>query len=100
MYRLNSVSHSAVVWGGRSPVNFQSVMERPDRVRRVMPPRATILNTQALPPASHTVNARRIPGVRPAVKAAPAVEIIEEDADDDFAAVVAAAATVLRPRRR
>ncbi len=39
------------VVGGLSPVNFQSVMDSPERVRRVTPPSTTMLKTQ---PATST----------------------------------------------
>lgn len=74
-------------------MKFQSVIDKPERVRRVIPPITTILKTHALPPASHIVNARRVPGDRPAVSAAAVVvvaELIEE--------VAPLAATVLSPR--
>jgi hypothetical protein len=47
------------------PVNFQSVMDRPDLVSRVTPPRTTILNTQALQPPSHQASCRRAESDRP-----------------------------------
>ena len=34
-------------------MNFQSVMDKPDRVNRVTPPSTTMLNTQAAEPKSH-----------------------------------------------
>jgi hypothetical protein len=49
----------------RLPVNFQSVMDRPDLVRRVTPPSTTILNTQALQPPSHQASCRRAESDRP-----------------------------------
>lgn len=58
------------VEGGFSPVNFQLVMDRPERVRRVMPPTTTSTKTQAEQVPSHTASWRRCPGVRPAVSAA------------------------------
>ena len=51
-YFTNSACHSAVDIGGKLPINFQSVMDRPDLVRRVTPPIMTILKTQALHPKS------------------------------------------------
>ena len=58
------------VLGGFSPVNFQLVIDRPERVRRVMPPTTTSTNTQPLQMPSHTASCLRWPGVRPAVRAA------------------------------
>jgi hypothetical protein len=54
------------VSGGRSPPKRQSVMERPERVRRVTPPSTTMLNTQALQVPSHQVSCRRAPSGSPA----------------------------------
>jgi len=51
-------------------VNFQSVMDRPDRVRRVAPPKATMDATQAAHPPSHQARARRAWGGRSAATAA------------------------------
>lgn len=71
-----ATSHTAAlgpltgVLGGFSPVNFHEVMERPERVRRVMPPTTTSTNTQALHVPSHTASWRRCPAVRPAVSCA------------------------------
>lgn len=58
------------VEGGFSPVNFQLVMDRPERVRRVMPPTTTSTNTQAEQTPSQAASWRRCPEVRPAVSAA------------------------------
>ena len=58
------------VEGGFSPVNFQLVMDRPERVRRVMPPTTTSTKTQAEQTPSHAASWRRCPEVRPAVSAA------------------------------
>lgn len=67
----------AIMWrpltgveGGFSPVNFQLVMDRPERVRRVMPPTTTSTKTQAEQTPSHAASWRRCPEVRPAVSAA------------------------------
>lgn len=48
------------------PVNFQSVMDRPDRVSRVTPPSTTMLNTHALQPPSHHASCLRAEDDRPA----------------------------------
>jgi hypothetical protein len=40
-------------------VNFQSVIDSPERVSRVKPPSTTMLNTQALQPPSHHASALR-----------------------------------------
>jgi len=58
--------------GARSPVNFQSVMESPERVSRVMPPSTTMLNTQPAHPPSHSVSAWRAPGLSPLPSASTA----------------------------
>jgi len=58
LYLSNSASQSASLRGAVSPANFQSVMERPERVRRVTPPSTTIEKTQAAPPASQAPTAR------------------------------------------
>ena len=42
MYRANSLSQSALFIGGREPVSFQSVILKPDLVRRVKPPTDTM----------------------------------------------------------
>jgi hypothetical protein len=52
LYLLNSTSHSSGVMGGSPPANLQSVIARPERVRRVTPPNTTILNTHPVQPAS------------------------------------------------
>ena len=46
-------------------MNFHSVMDRPERVRRVMPPSTTRLATQAEQPPSHHATARLVAGSRP-----------------------------------
>ena len=51
-HRLNSTSHSAASRGHRLPCGRQSVMERPDRVSRVMPPTTTITKTEPAVPSS------------------------------------------------
>lgn len=63
---------STCVLGARSPVNFQSVMESPERVSRVMPPSTTMLNTQPAQPPSHSVSAWRAPGLSPLPSASTA----------------------------
>ena len=55
----NSASHSAASRGHRLPCGRQSVIERPDRVSRVMPPTTTIVKTAPLVPISHQPTARR-----------------------------------------
>lgn len=52
-YFKNSICHCSSVSGGRPPANFQSVIDSPDRVRRVIPPSTTMLNTQPVHPNSH-----------------------------------------------
>lgn len=52
-YFSNSHTHSSCVNGGSVPVNFQSVIDKPERVRRVMPPITTKLKTHAAQPKSH-----------------------------------------------
>lgn len=42
--------------GGRDPNGFQSVMERPDLVRRVTPPMWTMPKTRVEVPRSHLPN--------------------------------------------
>lgn len=56
---------SSVSRHAHPPVNFQSVMDRPDRVRRVKPPSTTMLNTHALQPPSHHASCRRAESDRP-----------------------------------
>jgi hypothetical protein len=46
-------------------VNFHSVIDRPERVSLVSPPRTTILNTQAAHPPSHSERAFLDPALRP-----------------------------------
>jgi len=53
LYRSNSTDHSSVVMGGRDPSGFQSVMERPDLVRRVTPPMCTMPKTREEVVRSH-----------------------------------------------
>uniref|UniRef100_A0A0V0HF12 Putative ovule protein n=1 Tax=Solanum chacoense TaxID=4108 RepID=A0A0V0HF12_SOLCH len=53
LYFSNSTNQSSSVRGGRLPVNFQSVIDRPERVSRVIPPSTTILKTQAADAKSH-----------------------------------------------
>lgn len=50
-------------------MNFQSVMDRPERVSRVTPPNTTMLNTHALHPPIHHANGI-LPGPSPAADAA------------------------------
>lgn len=47
------------------PVNFHSVMDRPERVRRVMPPSTTMLYTHSAVPPSHTDICLRAESLRP-----------------------------------
>ncbi len=53
MYRSNSTVHSSSVIGGRDPSGFQSVMERPDLVKRVTPPMCTMPKTREEVARSH-----------------------------------------------
>lgn len=53
MYRSNSKVHSVRVMGGFDPSGFQSVMLRPDLVRRVTPPMCTMPKTREEVPRSH-----------------------------------------------
>lgn len=54
------------------PVNFQSVMDRPERVSRVTPPSTIKLNTQPVHTPSHAAIALRAPGSSPlAIKSPP-----------------------------
>ena len=39
-------------------IGFHSVIDRPDPVRRVMPPTTTMMNTRAAQPKSHIATAR------------------------------------------
>lgn len=55
------------VVGGLSPVNFQSVIDSPERVSRVMPPSTTMLKTQPEHPASHQPTCLRALSDKPAV---------------------------------
>ena len=57
-YLANSRAQSSAHKGGDSHWNFQSVMDRPERVKRVTPPRTTMLNTHAHPPTSHAPTTR------------------------------------------
>ena len=52
-YFSNSTSHSAVFIGGSLPCGRQSVMESPDRVKRVVPPTTTIPKTMPPHPRIH-----------------------------------------------
>lgn len=47
------------------PVNFHSVMDRPERVRRVMPPSTTMLYTHTAVPPSHTDICLRAESLKP-----------------------------------
>lgn len=49
--------------GGVSPVNFQSVMDSPDRVSLVMPPSTTMLATHAAPPDTWPLTSQSGAGV-------------------------------------
>ena len=66
-------------------MNFQSVIDRPDRVRRVMPPTTTMLNTHALHTPSQTATRRRLATDIPETKAN------EEDAKERLALALATA---------
>ncbi len=48
--------------GQRSPVNFHSVIDSPERVRRVTPPMPIMTNTAAALPSSHQPTAWRACG--------------------------------------
>jgi hypothetical protein len=48
-----------------TPVNFQSVIDSPERVRRVKPPSTTMLNTHALQPPTHQASCRRAESDKP-----------------------------------
>lgn len=91
LYRANSAVHSASVPGGFSPVNFQSVIDRPDRVSRVIPPKTTILKTHAEDPPSHQVTALHCDAVRPSTSdravAGISVDTAAVDAADDVDAM-------------
>src|SRR5690349_4392178 len=61
LYPSNSASHSAWLNGGSTPVTgCHSVMERPDSVRRVMPPITTIKNIMAQQARSHQAIGRSV----------------------------------------
>lgn len=87
-YFSNSHAHSSCVSGGRVPVNFQSVIDKPERVRRVIPPSTTKLKTHAAQPKSHipTAFCARVPfvtsSVRPELVASDAVEFSIETVVD------------------
>ena len=51
-HRANSASHASAVIGGNEPCSFQSVIDRPERVRRVMPPTVTMPATMPPQPSS------------------------------------------------
>eukprot|EP00967_Tisochrysis_lutea_P101830 scaffold152984_cov35-Tisochrysis_lutea.AAC.5 len=53
LYLSNSRCHSWSVVGGSDPCGRQSVIERPERVRRVTPPSTTMPKTAPLQPRSH-----------------------------------------------
>ena len=54
-------------WGDLSPVNFQSVIDKPERVSLVMPPSTTMLKTQPEHPASQKPTCLRALLLSPAV---------------------------------
>src|SRR6516164_5840166 len=54
-YFVNSAAQSEAVSGGTTPmIGFHSVIDRPERVRRVMPPTTTIAKIMAQQTNSHT----------------------------------------------
>src|SRR5436190_20997651 len=59
-YFTNSAAQSAANSGGRMPVTgFHSVIDRPERVSRVMPPTTTIRKINPQQKKSHTATGRR-----------------------------------------
>eukprot|EP00965_Chrysotila_dentata_P182546 6027898-Pleurochrysis_carterae.AAC.7 len=64
LYLANSASHSSSDTGGMDPCGRQSVIDRPDRVRRVTPPSTTMPKTDALQPISHQPTAGETLGTR------------------------------------
>ena len=80
LYFSNSTSHSSSDMGGRPPVNFQSVIERPDRVT---PPRTTILKTQVADAKSQIPTAFRALGAAVTKNFTPPVFFEEINAELD-----------------
>jgi len=58
LYRSNSTSHSATEIGGNDPCSFQSVIDNPERVSRVIPPTVTIPATSPLIPNNQYATGR------------------------------------------
>ena len=58
LYFSNSSCHSSLVRGGGLPARVQSVMLRPDSVRRVTPPSTTAPTHMPAHPASHQPTVR------------------------------------------
>lgn len=79
LYFSNSTNQSSSERGGRPPVNFQSVIESPDLVSRVIPPSTTILKTQAADTKSQIPTAFR--AVDPAVTKSFGPSILFADID-------------------
>ena len=90
MYRSNSAFHSSASRGHRLPCGRQSVIERPERVSRVMPPTTTIAKTEPLVPMSHQPTARDTAG------AATAEAIAALDDEEAAAAARLPAASAAR----
>lgn len=73
MYMCSCTTICTRLWGDVSPVNFQSVIDKPERVSLVIPPSTTMLNTQPEHPASQKPICLRALLLSPAVCAAAPV---------------------------
>src|SRR6266478_2366947 len=68
LYLANSAAQSAAESGGRTPTTgFHSVIDRPERVSRVMPPITTIKKISAQQTNSQVATAPRLPSAAHAV---------------------------------
>src|SRR6266404_4085276 len=74
LYLANSAAQSAGESGGRTPrTGFHSVIDKPERVSRVMPPITTIKKISAQQTNSHAAIAPRLPAVAPSARLRMAV---------------------------
>src|SRR5262252_4256969 len=82
LYFANSTAQSAAESGGRTPTTgFHSVIDKPERVSRVMPPITTIKKISAQQASSQAATARSLPSARPASASSTGVRMAVVELD-------------------
>ena len=77
---MNAAAHWAWVNGGTTPITgFHSVIDRPERVRRVMPPTTTISKISAQQPKRQAATAAGRAFAATAAPASGRAETVEKD---------------------